>query len=296
MSEADDRGRARAMLLGTAALFATGGTAIKLTQLTGLQVAGLRSGIAAVFLFAAVPAARRWPSRGIAAVAVAYASCLVLFVLANKLTTAAHAIFLQSTSIVWVVLASPRLLGEPVTRRDGIALATVGLGMVAMMAADQAASSVATAPAWGNALAAGSGLCWAATGLGLRWLTTRSPDPATAASAPAWGNLLALAATAPFLGRITPTGLDLAALAWLGVFQIGLAYLWMTKAIRHIGAVEASLLLLTEPVLSTALAAAVHGEQPSPLAAAGAGCMLVGLAVHAWWAPAEPAPRDADAP
>jgi drug/metabolite transporter (DMT)-like permease len=282
------------MLLGTAALFATGGTAIKLTQLSGIQVAGLRSGIAALFLFAAVPAARRWPSRPIAAVSVAYAACLVLFVLANKLTTAAHAIFLQSTSVVWVVLASPAVLGEPVTRRDVLALSTVSTGMLLMMGAEQAASAVATAPAWGNAIAAASGVCWAATGLGLRWLSTRAPDPAAAAGAPAWGNALALLTTAPFMGMAKPGLLDLAALAWLGLFQIGLAYLWMTRAIRHIGAVEASLLLLAEPVMSTALAAVVHEERPSPLAAAGAGVMLAGLALHAWMAPAPLARQDAD--
>jgi drug/metabolite transporter (DMT)-like permease len=68
----------------------------------------------------------------------------------------------------------------------------------------------------------------------------------------------------------------------------------MTRAIRHIGAVEASLLLLAEPLMSTALAALVHEELPHPLAAAGAGVMLAGLALHAAMAPSASARGDAD--
>ena len=45
-------------------------------------------------------------------------------------------------------------------------------------------------------------------------------------------------------------GGDWLIIAFLGVVQIGLAYALFTQAIRHVPALEASLLLQVEPVLS----------------------------------------------
>jgi drug/metabolite transporter (DMT)-like permease len=109
-------GRFRLVL--AAALFSTGGAIIKSTALTGWQVASFRSGIAALTLLALLPAARRgWTWRTLV-VAVAYALTLVLFVVANKLTTSANTIFLQSTSPLYILVLSPLLLREAVRPRD----------------------------------------------------------------------------------------------------------------------------------------------------------------------------------
>ena len=65
-----------------------------------------------------VPRARRHWSLHNWLVAIVYAATLVLFVTANKLTTSANAIFLQSTGPLYVMLASPWLLREHVRRQD----------------------------------------------------------------------------------------------------------------------------------------------------------------------------------
>jgi drug/metabolite transporter (DMT)-like permease len=120
---------ARLRLLLAAVLFSTGGAAIKAATLTGWQVASFRSGIAALAVWLLVPAARgRW-SRRVLAVAAVYAATMVLFVVANKLTTAANTIFLQSTAPLYVLLAGPLLLGERVTRADLALMAAVAAGM-----------------------------------------------------------------------------------------------------------------------------------------------------------------------
>src|SRR5262245_10190666 len=100
MNESREPGRARARLelLGAAALFSTGGAAIEACSLSSLQVAGFRSLVAALALVTFVPEARRGFSVRVAAVAIAYAATLVLFVAGNKLTTSANTIFLQSTA------------------------------------------------------------------------------------------------------------------------------------------------------------------------------------------------------
>jgi hypothetical protein len=65
---------ARLRLLLAAVLFSTGGAAIKAAAFTGWQVASFRSGIAALAVWALVPAARRrWTGR-VLAVAAVYAA------------------------------------------------------------------------------------------------------------------------------------------------------------------------------------------------------------------------------
>jgi drug/metabolite transporter (DMT)-like permease len=94
--------RAHAAILATALLFSTGGAAIKACGLTAWQVAGFRSGVAALAMVLLVPAARQVSGR-VLLVAVAYAATLISFVLANKLTSAAQAVFLQAAAPLYVV-------------------------------------------------------------------------------------------------------------------------------------------------------------------------------------------------
>jgi len=63
------------------------------------------------------------------ALSLAYAATLVLFVLANKLTTAASTIFLQDTAPIYILLLSPVLLNEPIRRRDLVFMLVIGIGM-----------------------------------------------------------------------------------------------------------------------------------------------------------------------
>ena len=66
--------RARLAVVAAAALFSTGGAAIKATDLTSWQVAGFRSGIAALAVLLLVPASRRGWSWRTPVVGVAYAA------------------------------------------------------------------------------------------------------------------------------------------------------------------------------------------------------------------------------
>ena len=101
-----------------ALLFSTGGAAIKSTSMTAWQVACFRSGVAALVLFVALPQWRRFWSPRPMLVGVAYAATMILYVTANKLTTAANAIFLQSTAPMYLLLLGPLLLREKIRPRD----------------------------------------------------------------------------------------------------------------------------------------------------------------------------------
>lgn len=268
------------MALGAAALFSTGGAAIKLCALSGLQVAGLRSAVAAVALALLLPEARRGWDRRVLGVAMAYAGCLVCFAAANKLTTAVHSILLQATAPLYIALLGPWLLGERAGRREWGALAVIAAGMAILVSSNESATSIASHPALGNALALVSGVFWAGTVMGLRWLS--QGDGPTAASAALAGNVVAALICLPFAGLPEVVSLsDVAVLGWLGVFQIGLAYLLLTRALPHLTALEAALLLYLEPALSGVWAWWVHGESPGPVGLLGSVVILIGLGWHA---------------
>ena len=268
---------ARLLILAAALLFSTGGAAIKACHLTSWQVASFRSGVAALALLVFMPAARKGLSPRILGVGVAYAACLTLFVAANKLTTAANTIFLQSTAPLYVLLLGPWLLREPVRRRDLGLTAVLAVGMALFFLGGERTQTTAPDPLRGNLLALVSGLCWALTVMGLRG-AARGGGGAAGAAVLA-GNTLAFLAGLPLaLPVVGATGSDVLWLLYLGIFQIALAYVCVTAALRHIPALEASLLLLIEPVLNPIWAFAVHGERPGSWALLGGGIILAGTA------------------
>jgi DME family drug/metabolite transporter len=271
------------LLLAAAVLFSTGGAAIKAISLSPWQIASFRSGIAALALLGLLPDARRnWRWR-LFPVATAYAATLVLFVVATKLTTSANAIFLQSTAPLYLLLIGPLVLKEPLRRADLFLLLAVAAGL--FLCLGSAAPAVATAPDphTGNLFAAASGLTWALTVSGLRWLGREGAgNPATATVA--MGNLLACLAAFPLALPVPHAGWrDASVLLYLGVFQIGLAYVCVTRAIRHVPAFEATTVLLLEPALNPVWVWLVHGERPGRGSLEGGGLILTVTLLNAWW-------------
>ena len=276
----------RLMVLTAALLFSTGGAAVKMTSLSGWQVASLRSGIAALALLLLLPAARGgWSWRSIL-VGFAYAGTMISFVLANKLTTAAHAVFLQSTAPLYILLIGPLLLGEAIRRRQLFFMAALAVGMVVIVTGGQAESATAPDPTRGNIVGIITGVCWALTIIGLRWLgrdQRGETSPNGAAAAVAGGNLIACLVTIPVALPIEDaTSVDWAAVSFLGLFQIALAYVFMVHGVRRVGALEVSLLVLLEPVLGPLWAWLIHGERPSKLALFGGAIIIAATAWYTW--------------
>src|SRR5688572_15578020 len=108
----------RLWLFAAALLFSTGGVAIKGNSLTAWQVASYRSLVAAIVLSVLFPHTRRNVTWRHLIVGSAYAGTLMAFVAATKLTTAANAIFLQSTAPAYVAVLGPALLKEHLKRTD----------------------------------------------------------------------------------------------------------------------------------------------------------------------------------
>lgn len=276
--------RHRLQLVAAAALFSTGGAAIKATALTSWQVASFRSGVAALTVLLLVRAARRGWTWHALLVGVAYAATMVLFVQSNKLTTSANAIFLQSTAPVYVLLLSPFLLRERIRRADLVFMAGVGAGLALFFAGAEAPVATAPNPRLGNYLALLSGVCWAATVMGLRWMGSRAGGEGTALPTVVLGNAIAFLACLPLALPAPGTGpADWAVITYLGVFQIAAAYLLVTAGIKHVPALEASTLLLVEPALNPLWAWMVHGERPGAWSLAGGAVILGATLAKSWW-------------
>jgi drug/metabolite transporter, DME family len=73
------------------------------------------------------------------------------------------------------------------------------------------------------------------------------------------------------------------ALLYLGTCQIALAYVCLSKAIRHVPAFEASAIMLVEPALNPVWTWLLMREQPAPLAIAGGAILLAATAANGWW-------------
>jgi DME family drug/metabolite transporter len=274
--------RNRMLLVAAATLFSTGGAAIKAASFTGWQMACFRSGVAAAALLTLLPEARRGWTWRVAPVGAAHASTLILFVLATRLTTSANAIFLQATAPLYLLLMGPWLLREPIRRSDIVFMAALAAGMSLFALGAERAVATAPNPHVGNVLGLASGLSWALTLAGLRWLSRQKAGSAGMAAVTA-GNLMAFLAALPMalpVASVSPSGV--AVVLYLGVFQIGLAYVCLTRAVRHVTAFEATATLLLEPVLNPVWTWLIHGERPGAWPLAGGAVILCATLVNTW--------------
>jgi len=252
--------------------------------MTAWQIASFRSGIAALALALFVPDGRRHWRWALLPVAAAYAATLVSFTLATKMITSANAIFLQSTAPLYLLAIGPRLLKEPLSRSDLLFLAAVAGGMVLCVGSAPTAVATAPDPRTGNLIGAVSGLTWALTVAGLRRLGRREGAGNAATATVVLGNLLAFFVSLPKALPPPHAGwLNFTVLLYLGVFQIGLAYLLVTRAIRYVPAFEATTVLLLEPALNPVWVWLVQGERPAARSIAGGVLILSATLANAWW-------------
>ena len=258
--------------------------------MSGVQIACLRSAFAAIALLAILPEARRNWNWRVCLLAVAYALTLIAFAMATKLTTSASAIFLQNTAPVYILALAAVLLDEKPARSDLLLMVPLALGMALFFASTEQAAGTAPNPGLGNIFAAFSGLFWAIVVVGFRWLSRSEGESGSQATA-ALGNALAFLFCLPFAWPL-PSGraVDWTVLGALGIFQIALPYVLLGIAMKQVRALEASLLLLLEPVLNPLWTWLVYRERPGNMALAGGVLIISATAVKTWWSSRSPGP------
>jgi drug/metabolite transporter (DMT)-like permease len=262
-------------VLCCAILWSTSGLFIKLLDWHPLLIAGGRSAVAALFLFAlrrirtrAVPPPSSRPLIVLAG-SLAYAATMISFVWANKLTASANAILLQYTAPVWAALLGRRLTGEKTRWFHWIALALTAGGLFIFFREDLR-GGVFGKTALGDLIALGSGLFFGAHSVFLRMQKQGNPADSLLGA-----HLICAAAAAPLFFIIPPAFelRSLGALGFMGIFQVGLASQLFALGIKRVQAVQALLIAMIEPVLNPLWVFIFTGERPP--AAAFAGALLI---------------------
>ena len=268
-----DHERALVLLALCGLLWSTAGVLIKLVDWNAAAIWSARSAIAAITLYAIRRPSLARISGAEWRAACALAATTGLFILANKLTTAANAILIQYSAPIWVALLGAWLLGERASRLDWLTIGAV-LGGIALFFFEQLTLDHVA----GNlvALAAGVAFAFSVTSLRRVALTPGLAGPSDPLRPMVLGNLIGAVIGAPFMLMSAPPGLTgWTALLALGVVQQAAAYLCYAWAIRHATALEATLIVVIEPIMSPVWVAIVFGESPGPWALAG-GAIVVG--------------------
>jgi len=263
----NERTKALLFMAATALIWSSGGLAIKLVQWNPMAITGVRSALAALtlaFLFRGRLHFRLSPMAWVAG--VSYAGMLITNVVATKLTTAANAVLLAYTAPVYVALLAPWLLKERTRPSDWAFIAVTAGGMVLFFL-----DRLTTSGLWGNIVAVGTGLSYAVSTMSMRAQKDASPMESV---------ILAHGLTAlcglPFLFFGPAPGPEgWAGLLYLGVIQQGVSLALYVWAIKRLGALEAILIMMLEPICNPIWVALGYGELPGPWALAG-GALVIG--------------------
>src|SRR5262249_2158172 len=145
--------------------------------------------------------------------------------------------FLQATAPLWVVLLSPWLLGEKVRGRDLIYMLALALGLACFFIGVDNASATAPHPLLGNILSVFCGLTWGLTVIGLRALARSDHGGQWAPASALWGNVLAVLVCLPMALPVSGVrAADVVIVLYLGIFQLGIAYVLLLRGIANVRA------------------------------------------------------------
>ncbi len=271
MDSSVERRKAILFLILTATLWSTGGVMIKAISWGPVAILGGRSIFSSIMLLIYL---RRFPihwTRWKVVAAVAHIFTAFLFVTATKLTTAANAIFLQYTAPIYIILLGAWFLKERPTRNDWSSMLIIFVGMALFFGDKLSLNGLE-----GNILAVLSGLSMAVMNVSLR-----AQKDGTPAESILMAHLFTAIIGFPYVLKESWTVTNWLIILYLGIFQIGLSFLFFTSAIKHVPAIEATLISTLEPVLNPVWVFLFIGEAPGRLALLGGVIVLAGVALNA---------------
>lgn len=233
-------------------LWSIGGLLIKLSNWNPIAIAGSRSFISALVILAYMKKPNITKSRPQILGAIAYSATVLCFVMANKLTTAANAILLQYTAPIFVAILGVWILKEKIGWYDVVSIFVVFLGISLFFI-----EGVDRGNALGNIIAVLSGLFLACVTISLRLQKDGSAMETT------WlGNILTFIVALPFIIRVQFDMRNILIILILGVFQLGIAYIFYVNSLKYITALEAILITVVEPLLNPLWVYIFTGEAP----------------------------------
>lgn len=261
------------MMILASVFFSLGGLLCKMIPWSALAINGSRDLIGSMVIGCYLIAIRHRPrmNRTIFLGAVCMFGVTTLFVMANKLTTAANTIVLQYTAPIWVMIFMAVRFRKKPTRRDIITMCAVFAGIICFFI-----ESISSGGILGDLLAIAAGIFYA----GLFLLN--SIDGADAISSLFFGQLFAGITLTPLVARehVFTAG-TIAAVIVLGTVQVGLAYICFYQGTKYTDPLKASLIAGIEPVLNPILVAVFWHESLGLLSFIGADIVILAVTLHA---------------
>lgn len=269
------------LVVAAVVLWSTGGLFIKFTSFDVYAVNFGRGILAAVVvgIFTYKKGLRLDPFTFF--ISCLYAGTLMAYVFATKNTTAANAIFLQYTAPVYILILSPFILKEHFHIRDllTVVLCIGGMSLFFLETGDAQVS--APNVFLGNIFALVSGVFFGLYFIFLRHPKAKRENPAVSVF---YGNLIVCIVMLPFLIADPPAdagAADLGAILYLGIFQIGIAYLLFTRGLAEgVRAMDASIIGFIEPLFNPVWVFLFIGERPGKWAVLGGFIILAAVVFH----------------
>jgi len=249
-------------MAATAFLWSIAGLFIKVIDWNPFAIAGCRSLIASLVVLAYLRRPKLHWSLPQVGAAVAQTATMLLFVAANKTTTAANAILLQYVGPVFTAIIGAWILKERARWEHWAAFFFVAVGMVLLFM-----DKLGGGRLLGNILALLSGLTFSFCFVFLRMQKDESPLESMLLAH--WFTTAIGLAVALFLPMPHLTLKAVGAVAVLGIFQVGVAAILFSVAIKRVSAVFANLIAVIEPVFNPLWVFLALGEAPGTTAIIG---------------------------
>lgn len=254
----------------TAFLWSSAGLFIKVIDWHPFAIAGMRSLVSSLVVLAWLKRPHiHWSSTQVGA-ALAQAATMLLFVAANKTTTAANAILLQYIGPVFTAIIGAWLLKERARWEHWVAFIFVAGGMVLLFM-----DKIGGGRLLGNVLALCSGLTFSFCYVLLR--KQKDASPLESMLLAHWFTAAIGLAVTLFLPLPVFTWKAAGAIAMLGIFQVGVAAILFAAAIKRITAVTANLVAVIEPVFNPVWVFLVLGERPGIHAVIGGAIIIAAV-------------------
>jgi drug/metabolite transporter (DMT)-like permease len=268
------------LVIGATFCWSTGGLIVRLVEAQALTIVFWRS----IFLMLAVGGALLIKYRPLGlyrlmirdgkwgALSGGLLACsFVGYVVALSQTTVANTVLLMSASPLVAALLARWLLKESLSKGALFAIILAMVGIATMLA-----DGVSVGGWLGNLAALSVSFSFGANIVVLRREKGLDMVPATLLA-----GLFSALAMAPFAQPLSVSAHDLALLALMGSFQLGLGLFLFLRGVARLPAATAGLLTLGESILAPLWVWLFLGETPSTATLIGGGILLLALAISA---------------
>jgi len=257
-------------MVSTAFLWSSAGLFIKVIDWHPFAIAAARSLVSSLVVLAWLKRPHfHWSPAQVGA-ALAQTATMLLFVAANKTTSAANAILLQYIGPLFTAIIGAWLLKERARWEHWAAFVFVAGGMVLLFM-----DKIGGGRLLGNILALCSGLTFSFCYVFLRMQKDGSPLESMLLAH--WFTAAIGLAVSLFLPLPVFTWKAAGAIAMLGLFQVGVAAILFSYAIRRVTAVMANLIAVIEPVFNPVWVFLALGEAPGISAIIGGAIIIAAV-------------------